>query len=67
MRDSDTIRTVSTVLDGQLGVSDVALSLPTIIGSSGAKKVLIPNLTEQELALFQKSADACKAVLESCK
>ncbi len=67
MRDSDTIRTVSTVLSGELGVSDVALSLPTIIGSSGAKKVLIPNLTENELALFRKSADACKAVLESCR
>lgn len=67
MRDSDTIRTVSTVLNGELGVSDVALSLPTIIGSSGAKKVLIPNITENELALFKKSADACKAVLDNCK
>lgn len=67
MRDSDTIRTVSTVLNGELGVSDVALSLPTIIGSSGAKKVLIPNITENELALFKKSADACKTVLDSCK
>ncbi len=67
MRDSDTIRTVSTVLDGEFGVSDVALSLPTIIGSSGAKRVLLPNITEEELALFKKSADACKAVLDECK
>ena len=67
MRDSDTIRTVSTVLNGEFGVSDVALSLPTIIGSSGAKKVLLPNITDEELALFRKSAEACKKVLEECK
>ncbi len=67
LRDSDTIRTVSTVLDGEFGVSDVALSLPTIIGSSGAKKVLVPNLTDVEIDLFRKSAEACKAVLEACK
>lgn len=66
LRDSDTIRTVSTILDGEFGVSDVALSLPTIIGSSGAKKVLLPNITDEELCLFRKSAEACKAVLEEC-
>ncbi len=66
MRDSDTIRTVTTVLNGELGVYDVALSLPTIIGSSGAKKVLIPAITEDECALFRKSAETCKRVLEQC-
>ncbi len=67
LRDCDTIRTVSTVLDGEYGISDVALSLPTIIGSSGAKKVLVPNLTEEEIVAFKKSAEACKAVLAECK
>ena len=67
MRDSDTIRTVSTVLDGEFGISDVALSLPTIIGSSGAKRVLLPKITDKELELFCKSAEACKAVLEGCE
>lgn len=67
MRDSDTIRTVSTVLNGEFGVSDVALSLPTVIGSGGAEKVLIPYLTEEEKALFKKSAETCKKVLDECK
>lgn len=67
LRDSDTIRTVSTVLDGEFGVSDVSVSLPTIIGSNGAKKVLLPNMTEAELKLFRESTEACKAVLRECK
>ena len=67
LRDCDTIRTVSTFMDGAYGVSDVALSLPTIIGSTGAKKVLIPNLTPSEVDAFNKSAVACKEVLDNCR
>ncbi len=66
LRDSDTIRTVSTVLEGEFGVSDVAVSLPTVIGSSGAKKILVPSITDKEIELFRASADACKAVLNGC-
>ncbi len=67
LRDSNTIRTVSTVLNGEFGVSDVALSLPTVIGSGGAEKVLVPNITAEEADLFRKSAEACKAVLDACR
>lgn len=67
LRDSNTIRVVSTVLEGELGVSDVAVSLPTIIGSQGAKQVVVPELYESEIELFHKSCDACKAVLADCK
>lgn len=67
LRDCDTIRTISTVLDGEYGIHDVALSLPTIIGSTGAKKVLVPSLTADEIIALNKSADACKAVLAQCK
>ena len=54
-------------LFNEFGVSDVSVSLPTIIGSNGAKKVLLPNMTEAELKLFRESTEACKAVLRECK
>lgn len=66
LRDSDTIRTVSTVMDGAFGVSDVAVSLPAVIGDTGAKQVILPTLTEQEIELFRASAAACKKVLDEC-
>jgi L-lactate dehydrogenase len=66
LRGSNTIRVVSSVLDGQFGVSDVALSLPTVIGKYGAQNVLTPILTESEIEAFIKSAEACKAVLNDC-
>ena len=67
LRDCDTIRVVSTVMDGEFGVKDVAVSLPTIIGATGAKKVLTPKLFDQEIELFEKSCNACKSVLADCK
>ncbi|MEG2378375.1 MAG: L-lactate dehydrogenase [Clostridia bacterium] len=67
LRDCDTIRTMSTVMSGEFGVTDVAVSLPTIIGATGAKKVLVPTFTNAEIEGFQKSSAACKAVLEECK
>ena len=67
LRDSDTIRTVSTVLDGEFGVSDVALSLPAVIGATGVKKIVVPPLTDKEVEAFRNSADACKSVLEGCE
>ncbi|MBR5479739.1 MAG: L-lactate dehydrogenase [Clostridia bacterium] len=67
LRDSDTIRTVSTVMMGEFGVSDVALSLPAVIGSTGVKKVMQPTLTEEEIERFRASAEACKAVLADCQ
>jgi len=67
LRDSNTIRVVSTVLEGELGESDVAVSLPTIIGATGAKQVIVPELFDDEIKLFRDSCAACKAVLADCK
>jgi len=67
LRDSETIRTVSVVLNGEFGVSDVAISLPAVIGSRGVSKVIEPILTPSELEFFIKSGETCKAVLEQCK
>lgn len=47
-RDEHTIMTVSTCLDGQYGMKDVALSLPAIVGAKGIEKILTLNLTAEE-------------------
>jgi L-lactate dehydrogenase len=63
MHNKNTVRTVSTVLDGQLGIRDVAISLPTVIGADGAGPVIEPDLTPSELQKLIASAEACKDVL----
>lgn len=52
---------VATVMNGELGVKDVAVSLLALVSSEGVEKILEPDLTEEELEKFRKSAAAMKA------
>lgn len=54
---------VSTLIDGYLGVRDVCLSLPAVIGSKGVERVLHPRLSEKEQQAFRHSADVVKQVI----
>ena len=59
----DTTMTVSTMLHGEYGISDVCLSTLNIIGKNGARgKVNIP-LTDEETAKLRFSADTLKGVI----
>ena len=59
----DTTMTVSTMMHGEYGVEDVALSVLNIIGKDGARsKVLVP-LTDEEKAKLVKSAETLKEVI----
>ena len=63
LRNTRRIASVSQMLDGQCGISGVALSLPAVIGKNGIEKVLEPKLTdEQRKALEASAADVAKAL-----
>jgi malate dehydrogenase len=55
---------VSLLLEGEYGLTDAALSLPAVIGSRGASRVLTPELTPQELAVLQESARKVAAAVK---
>lgn len=56
LRDERRVLTVSRMQDGALGVRDVALSLPAIVGRDGAATVVEPDLSDDERAAFEHSA-----------
>jgi L-lactate dehydrogenase len=56
LRDQNSILTVSTLMTGQLGVSNIFLSLPSILNHGGLDCVLVPDLNGEEEAAFQRSA-----------
>ena len=60
---ADTVATVSTVMNGEYGVSDVALSTLCVIGTEGVKTTLTPKLSDEEVERFQHSANALKEVI----
>jgi L-lactate dehydrogenase len=63
LRNQHTVMTVASPMRGQYGVSDIALSVPTIVGRNGIEEVLNLPLSESELASFQHSAQTLKASL----
>lgn len=63
-RNENSILTVSSPLTGQYGVTDVALSLPSIVGQSGVVKVLDLPLSDEEIKAFRNSADTMKRVIK---
>ena len=61
----DTTMTVSTMMHGEYGVSDVCLSTLNMIGHEGIRgKVNVP-LTDEEIVKLRHSADTLKEVINS--
>ncbi len=60
LRDERRVLTVSRVQNGALGLRDVALSLPTIVGAEGAVEVIEPDMSTEEWERLQHSAEVLR-------
>jgi L-lactate dehydrogenase len=67
LKDQNTIRTVSSVINGNYGIEGVALSLPSIVNSNGVKSIVDLKLPDDELEALKYSAEQLKAVLNEVK
>lgn len=65
VRDSRTVAPVSVLLDGEYGLSNLCMSIPTIIGKNGAEQVLEIEFNEEENQKLYQSAQELKKVLET--
>ena len=55
---------LSILLQGEFGVQDAALSLPVVVGEKGVVRVLVPELTAREKAIFLESARKVAAAVK---
>ena len=55
IRDEKHVFTVSSVLQGEYGVTNVALSVPTVVSSKGIEQVLKLELDDSEVAQFLRA------------
>lgn len=60
LRDESSVLTVASLIDGPYGLSDVCLSLPTIVNRTGIARVLYPPLSPEELDGLRRSAALLK-------
>ena len=70
LQDQNTVLTVSTYLDGEYGLSDVCLGIPSVVGQGGVKRIVEADLHPEELRGLQSSAATLKeriASLESAE
>ena len=64
LRNESVILTVSSLMEGQYGVSDVCVSLPSVVDESGVSRVLEMTLSEDESGMFRASAESLRDNLE---
>lgn len=65
LRDENAILTVSSLLRDYYGVSDICLSVPSIVNRNGVTSTLKFPLSQNEIESFQKSASTLKQIAES--
>ena len=63
--DEGSVLAVSSLLDGPYGITDVCLSLPSVVSGRGVDTVLIPPLAPDEIDGLRRSADTVRGVARS--
>ena len=62
LRDERSILTVSTLLTGQYGISNICMSLPCVVGRRGVERVIPVKLDSSEELQLRRCAEAIRAV-----
>ena len=61
---AETVLSVSTLLHGEYGISDVCLSTQAVVGFDGIKAHIVADLTDEEIAKLRHSADCLRKVID---
>jgi malate dehydrogenase len=67
VRDEKKLFTCCVSLNGEYGQSDICLGVPVVIGKNGWEKIVDMDLSADEQAAFNKSADAVRSMNEVLK
>ncbi|KAL8439338.1 hypothetical protein Efla_002818 [Eimeria flavescens] len=65
LKDKKRVIPCAAYLTGQYGVNDLYVGVPCVIGGNGVERILELPLTEEERAMFQKSVDAVRSLVDA--
>ena len=65
LRNTHSILSLSTLMEGQYGIEDVCLSIPSVVGVRGLVNTLQPKLTEDEEQQLHNSAKVLKDIIKT--
>jgi malate dehydrogenase len=67
LKDKKRVLPCAAWLNGEYGVKDMYVGVPTVIGAKGIERVVEIELTSAEREMFDSSADAVRQLVEACK
>jgi malate dehydrogenase len=67
LKDKKRVLPCAAYLNGQYGVKGLYVGVPVVIGAKGVERIVEIKLERDEKALFNKSVNAVKGLVESCK
>lgn len=65
LRNENSILPVSTLINDYYGISDVCISIPSIVNLNGVEKYLKLDLSDQEQKMFKHSADTLQKIIKT--
>jgi malate dehydrogenase len=67
LKDQKRVLPCAAYVDGALGLKGMYVGVPTVIGAGGIEKVVDIKMDKDEQAMFDKSVDAVKGLVEACQ
>ncbi|MGV6848742.1 MAG: malate dehydrogenase [Marinibacterium sp.] len=67
LKDQKRVLPAAAYCNGEIGVKNMYVGVPTIIGAGGVEKIVDIKLTKGEQEMFDKSVAAVKGLVEACK
>jgi malate dehydrogenase len=67
LKDQKRVLPCAAHVSGAYGLDGMYVGVPTVIGAGGIEKVIEISMDDAENAMFQKSVDAVKGLVEACK
>ena len=67
LKDQKRVLPCAAYVENAYGLKGMYVGVPTVIGASGVEKVIEIKLDKAEKAMFDKSVDAVKGLVEACK
>lgn len=66
LNDQKRLLPAAAALSGEFGQSDMYVGVPTVIGAGGIERIANIKLSKDEQAMFDKSVDAVKGLMDAC-
>jgi malate dehydrogenase len=67
LKDKKRVLPCAVYLNGEYGLKDLYVGVPVVIGAGGAEKIIEFTTNDEEKAMFAKSVDSVKGLMEACK